>query len=81
MEDQLESTVATSRDWYQQCQTRQGIEKQAMDAVVAADRFLKAASGDMNEALNMSRMDMWGGGTFSDMMEVNRPLLPSTLAS
>ena len=69
LEDQMESTVATSRDWYQQCQTRHGIEKQAAEAMVAADRFLVGAIGDMQEAIRASTYDMFGGGTFMDMME------------
>ncbi|KAK5721308.1 hypothetical protein LTR17_014678 [Elasticomyces elasticus] len=68
-EDQMESTVATCRDWYQQCQARQNAEKQAMDGVTKVDWFLGKALNDMNEALRMSSVDMFGGGSFVDYME------------
>ncbi|KAK4889289.1 hypothetical protein LTR27_011895 [Elasticomyces elasticus] len=68
-EDQMESTVATCRDWYQQCQARQNAEKQAMDGVTKADMFLSTALNDMNDALRMSTADMWGGGTMVDYLE------------
>ncbi|KAK5720519.1 hypothetical protein LTR17_014920 [Elasticomyces elasticus] len=68
-EDQMESTVATCRDWYQQCQARQNAEKQALDGVTKADMFLSTAMNDMNDALRMSTADMWGGGTMVDYLE------------
>ncbi|KAK5700770.1 hypothetical protein LTR97_005287 [Elasticomyces elasticus] len=68
-EDQMESTVATCRDWYQQCQAHQNAEKQAMDGVTKADMFMSTALNDMNDALRTSTADMWGGGTMVDYLE------------
>ncbi|KAK5728974.1 hypothetical protein LTR15_002115 [Elasticomyces elasticus] len=68
-EDQMESTVATCKDWYRQCQVHQNAEKQAMDGVTKADMFLSTALNDMNDALRMSTADMWGGGSMVDYLE------------
>ena len=68
-EDRMEWSVNSARDWYQQCQTQAGSEKHAMEALQRADQTLEKARNDMINAHDMSRMDMWGGGTFTDMME------------
>lgn len=70
-EDQMENAVNSSRDWFQQCQTLTNTEKHALDALTAADRQMANAQGNMDSALSASTVDMWGGGTFTDMMERN----------
>ncbi|TKA24832.1 hypothetical protein B0A50_06561 [Salinomyces thailandicus] len=68
-EDQMEATVRSARDHFEQCQTQAGTEKHALEALQRASQNLVHAAGEMANAHDMSRLDMWGGGTFTDMME------------
>jgi hypothetical protein len=68
-EDQMEDSVNACREWFQQCQMRLGSEKQALDSLAAANHSMARAQNDMREALQYSTYDMFGGGTFTDMME------------
>ncbi|EMC96809.1 hypothetical protein BAUCODRAFT_90072 [Baudoinia panamericana UAMH 10762] len=68
-EDQMENTVKDTQQWAQQCQTRLRTEKRAMDDLQSAKSSLTMALRDMSDARGASTWDMWGGGTFADMME------------
>lgn len=68
-EDRMEQTVQQSRQWLEQCQANFNNEKAAGEALRRVEARLKAAAANMQEALSMSRMDMFGGGTFTDIME------------
>lgn len=68
-EDQMETTVQQARVYFDQCTTQVGNEKKALEALQQAEHTMQIAYGDISEALSNSRLDMWGGGTFVDMME------------
>lgn len=64
LEDDMEQAVRNAQDWFQQCEMRSGTEKRAAESLERARNYLGQALGDMNEALRMSQIDMFGGGTF-----------------
>ena len=68
-EDHLEEDVREKRDRFEQCQTAVGTERHAYEALTRAHTTLQAAAADMADARDMSRVDLWGGGTFTDLME------------
>lgn len=54
---------------YQRSQSRAEAAGQAVKFLSQAQRLLNGALMCMDDALQASRMDMFGGGTFTDMME------------
>lgn len=69
-EDQMEQTVQQAKQWFEQCQYNFNTEKAAGEALRRVEQRLKVANMNINNALDSSRMDMFGvGGTFADMME------------
>ncbi|KAK5155255.1 hypothetical protein LTS14_006210 [Recurvomyces mirabilis] len=60
-EDQIEGSVSRCR--------KSTAEKRALNALRSAHNSLGQGLNSMQEALSMSTYDMWGGGTFVDMME------------
>ncbi|KAI5272094.1 hypothetical protein E4T47_04635 [Aureobasidium subglaciale] len=68
-EDQLESSLQNNKQWADNTAQHQNLQRRAAEALNAALQCLDHASRDMGDALDMSRWDMWGGGTFTDMME------------
>jgi hypothetical protein len=68
-EDQLESSLWNNKQWADNSTQHQNLQRRAAEALNATLHCLETASKDMNDALDMSRWDMWGGGTFTDMME------------
>lgn len=68
-EDQMENTVQQARTFFDQCQTQVGNEKKALEALQKAQNGMQLAYRDIGDALRRSSRDMWGGGTFTDMME------------
>lgn len=68
-EDQMENNVQQARSFFEQCQMQVGNEKKAFEALKRADQTMQLAYRDIGDALRRSSRDMWGGGTFTDMME------------
>jgi hypothetical protein len=68
-EDQMEYNVQQAKQHFDQSQAQAGTEGMALQALQRADQTLHQASASMAEALKYSTYDMWGGGTFVDMME------------
>jgi len=68
-EDQLETAVQYARQHLEQVQSQSNADSAALDALRRTETRLKAASMAMNQALDASRFDIMGGGTFADMME------------
>ncbi|KEQ63618.1 uncharacterized protein M437DRAFT_47063 [Aureobasidium melanogenum CBS 110374] len=68
-EDQLESSLQNNKQWADNCTQHQNLQRRAAEALHATVQHLERAAKDMDDALDMSRWDMWGGGTFVDMME------------
>ena len=68
-EDQMEQAVSQTSSWFQQCQTQRGSDKQATEQLQRATASLSRALGDMNDALDNSNIDRFGGGALFDMME------------
>jgi len=68
-EDQLESSLWNNKQWSDSSTQHQNLQRRAAEALNATLHSLECASKDINDALDMSRWDMWGGGTFTDMME------------
>jgi hypothetical protein len=68
-EDQLESSLWNNKQWADNSTQHQNLQRRAAEALNATLHCLETASKDMSDALDMSRWDMWGGGTFTDMME------------
>ncbi|KAG9599821.1 hypothetical protein KCU77_g3563, partial [Aureobasidium melanogenum] len=68
-EDQLESSLQNNKQWADSCTQHQNLQRRAAEALHATLQHLERAAKDMDDALDMSRWDMWGGGTFTDMME------------
>ncbi|KAF2161092.1 hypothetical protein M409DRAFT_59363 [Zasmidium cellare ATCC 36951] len=68
-EDGAEESVGRCKAHFEGCQEQLGREKQAAQALERAEQALKAGYGDIQDALRRSTRDMFGGGTFTDMME------------
>ncbi|SMY21675.1 unnamed protein product [Zymoseptoria tritici ST99CH_1A5] len=68
-EDQMESNLQQAKQHFDQSQAQTGTENMALQALQRADQTLFKAAKYMEDALDMSRADMFGGGTFVDMME------------
>ena len=68
-EDQLESAVQYARQHFEQVQSQSNADSAALDALRRTETRMQIASRSMNQALDASRFDIMGGGTFADMME------------
>lgn len=68
-EDRLESSLQNNKQWADSATEHQNLQRRAAEALHATLQCLEHAARNMSEALDMSRWDMWGGGTFTDMME------------
>ncbi|KXT01004.1 hypothetical protein AC578_4421 [Pseudocercospora eumusae] len=68
-EDQMEENVKKCREFFDQCNAQLDTEKKALEILGYADQSLKRAYGDIQAALRRSGRDVFGGGTFTDMME------------
>ncbi|KXT17658.1 hypothetical protein AC579_9048 [Pseudocercospora musae] len=68
-EDQMEENVKRCREFFDQCNTELDTEKKALEILGYAEQSLKRAYDDIQAALRRSGRDMFGGGTFTDMME------------
>lgn len=65
----MESNLQQAKQHFDQSQAQTGTENMALQALQRADQTLFKAAKYMEDALDMSRADMFGGGTFVDMME------------
>ncbi|KAK3062227.1 hypothetical protein LTS18_004567 [Coniosporium uncinatum] len=70
-EDQKEYTLNQQRDAFTQAQSRANAEHHAVENLQGATRAMRQALASLDEARSHSTMDMFGGGTLSDMMERN----------
>jgi len=68
-EDQLEAAVHNAKQHLEQTQSQYNTENAALEALRRVEDRMEAARAGMADALEMSRFDMMGGGTFVDMME------------
>ena len=58
-----------SREWFKQCEEQLRRDKQAAEALDRANNRLKQALASMEDALQASNIDRFGGGALFDMME------------
>ncbi|KAK3312189.1 hypothetical protein B0H66DRAFT_486442 [Apodospora peruviana] len=70
-EDEKENSLTSATRDYQDCKSRAESEQHAVRLLMEAQYRMRSALGAVDEALSHSRMDMFGGGTFTDMMERN----------
>jgi hypothetical protein len=70
-EDAKESEANTALQQYQDAKNKAEAEGQAVKILTEAERAMRDALLEMNDALRYSTRDMFGGGTFTDMMERN----------
>lgn len=70
-EDQKEHRGTVAWQAYEESRNRARTQGQAVDGLREAARRFDGAVASVEEALDHSRMDMFGGGTFTDMMERN----------
>lgn len=70
-EDERERETSGARQVYQEARSRAEAEGQVVNILTQAQTRLNGALMSMEDALHASRRDMYGGGTFSDMMERN----------
>lgn len=71
-EDQLEYAVIEAQQKYEKLQSTLNSESRAAEILARAARTMDACQTNMQQALQLSRNDMWGGGgvfNMSDMME------------
>lgn len=68
-EDQKEWTFREARDIFDGAKQRHEAEIQAARCLQEAEVFMRVALESMADARMNSRMDMWGGGGLTDMME------------
>ena len=68
-EDDLEQSLESHKQWSTTCTQQANLDRRATEALDLTLKALNQASRDMADALDMSRWDMFGGGTFTDMME------------
>lgn len=68
-EDERERSAGDALSRYHNLRTQTEAEGQSVQILGQAQRKMKAAMASMQDALSASRMDMFGGGTMSDMME------------
>ncbi|KAJ7146180.1 hypothetical protein C8R44DRAFT_598754 [Mycena epipterygia] len=70
-DDQLEYQLQLAQGRYNEIQGFLNRESQALNLLQAANGALLSCNSKMQEALNYSQWDMFGGGAMSDMMERN----------
>lgn len=70
-EDERERETSGALQVYQDARSRAEAEGQVVNILARAQTRLNGALMSMEDALHASRRDMYGGGTFSDMMERN----------
>ena len=70
-EDQKEWAFREARDVFTGAKQRHDAEQQALKCLIEADKFMRGALHSLAEARDHSTMDLWGGGTITDMMERN----------
>ena len=70
-EDQKESAMRQAKDAFNTAKQRHEAEVQAANCLRDAEGFMTQALQSLDDARSHSRMDMFGGGTLSDMMERN----------
>ncbi|KAJ7161037.1 hypothetical protein C8R46DRAFT_1284951 [Mycena filopes] len=70
-DDQLEERLRQAQDFYNDIQAWLNRASQSTAMLQSADSALQSCSRALQEALNYSEWDTWGGGTFTDMMERN----------
>jgi chromosome segregation ATPase len=70
-EDAKERELTETLQEYQDARTRAEIEGQALKSLQDAQASMQSAQRALQEALTYSTADMWGGGSFTDMMERN----------
>lgn len=70
-EDQKEFQSTKAWQAYEESRTKARNQGSAVDSLREAARRFDGAVNSVEEALDHSRMDMFGGGTFTDMMERN----------
>jgi hypothetical protein len=70
-EDAQENKVQQELQEYQRLKGMAEAEDQVINLLTRATRAMYSAHQSVQEALSHSRMDMFGGGTLSDMMERN----------
>ncbi|KAI3391750.1 hypothetical protein diail_6844 [Diaporthe ilicicola] len=70
-EDERERETSDALRIYQEARSRAEAEGQVVNILTQAQTRLNGALMSMEDALHASRRDMYGGGTFSDMMERN----------
>lgn len=70
-EDQQERETSQAIQIYKEARSRAEAEGQVVNILTQAQNRLNSALMAMEDALHASRRDMYGGGTFSDMMERN----------
>lgn len=68
-EDKKEREMKAAAQAYQEARSRAENEGQAINILSQAQQRLNGALMSMEDALHASRRDMFGGGTFTDMME------------
>lgn len=68
-EDQKEWAFREARDAFNTVKQRHEAEVQAVKCLQEADTFMHVAVESMADARDSSRMDMFGGGRLSDMLE------------
>ncbi|KAH6648634.1 hypothetical protein BKA67DRAFT_369262 [Truncatella angustata] len=70
-EDEKERLCTLASQAYQDARSKADAQQQAVSSLQEAQKRLKGASIDIEDALDYSRMDMFGGGSMTDMMERN----------
>jgi hypothetical protein len=70
-EDDRERQSSMTLQSYHEARIRSEAEGHALNSLTEASKRLKRAMNFIEEALDYSRMDMFGGGSISDMMERN----------
>lgn len=70
-EDRVEEAMQRAKEAHHMARSRAEAQAKAVQLLEAGMEKMNGARGCMDEALGHSRMDMWGGGTFTDMMERN----------
>ncbi|KAK6087318.1 hypothetical protein SCUP234_01949 [Seiridium cupressi] len=70
-EDNKERLCSLALQTYQEARSKADAQQQAVSGLQEAGKRFRNASVNIEEALDHSRMDMFGGGTMSDMMERN----------
>lgn len=68
-EDQLETAVNYAKQHLEQVQSQYNSDTGALEALRRVEARMNKAAASMQDALQSSRFDMMGGGTFADMME------------